>query len=327
MTLEVTIYQMVEIVSFFGQRPRIGGPSGDCGPMGEGSDSCRALSLARGVCGGVWRSWRSPRPPPGFRRRLVSSSASIRSRAYVAIQRSMTALSNTVPFALLDVLLITVIGAWLALAVRDLTRKSRTGLLRAAATTVGRTVVWAAALYLVFLVVWGLNYRRTPLREKLRFDAAAVTADAARSLALTSADQLNALHGAAHAAGWPEAGAIDSALAESLAQADREIGGRGLVRVGRPKSTLLDWYFRRAAVAGMTDPFFLETLVSDLAPAVRTPVRRRARVEPPRGSGRRGRRELSGLAHVCAGVAARSVQRLAVSLQRGGGRAPGTGAR
>ncbi|HEV3140522.1 MAG TPA: DUF3810 family protein, partial [Vicinamibacterales bacterium] len=36
---------------------------------------------------------------------------------------------------------------------------------------------------------------------------------------------------------------------------------------GRPKRTLLDWYFRRAGVAGMTDPFFLETLVStDLLP-------------------------------------------------------------
>ena len=30
----------------------------------------------------------------------------------------------------------------------------------------------------------------------------------------------------------------------------------------KPKSTLLDWYFRRAAVDGMTDPYFLETLVS-----------------------------------------------------------------
>ena len=55
-------------------------------------------------------------------------------------------------------------------------------------------------LYLVFLLVWGLNYRRTPLREKLPFDARAVTADAARSLALTSVEQLNALHDAAHAA-------------------------------------------------------------------------------------------------------------------------------
>ena len=30
----------------------------------------------------------------------------------------------------------------------------------------------------------------------------------------------------------------------------------------QPKHTLLDWYFRRAGVDGMTDPFFLETLVA-----------------------------------------------------------------
>ena len=31
--------------------------------------------------------------------------------------------------------------------------------------------------------------------------------------------------------------------------------------MSRPKATLLDFYFRRAGVAGMTDPYFLETLV------------------------------------------------------------------
>jgi hypothetical protein len=194
--------------------------------------------------------------PPGLVERLYSL------RAYGVLQRPMTALSNLVPFALFDVLLIVVIGGWAALAVRDLARRRRTGTARAAARTAGRTVVWAAGFYLIFLLVWGLNYRRIPLREKLPFDARAVTSDAARSLALTSVDQLNALHDAAHAAGWPAAGAIDSGLAESLARADREIGGHGLVTVGRPKSTLLDWYFRRAAVDGMTNPYFLETMVS-----------------------------------------------------------------
>jgi hypothetical protein len=194
--------------------------------------------------------------PPGLVERLYSL------RAYAALQRPMTALSNRVPFALLDALLVVVIGAWLALAVRDLVRKPRAGMLGAAARIAVRTVVWASGLYVIFLLVWGLNYRRTPLLDKLPFDARAVTSDAARALALTAVDQLNGLHDAAHTAGWPAAGAIDSALAESLARADREIGGNGLVTVGRPKSTLLDWYFRRAAVDGMTDPFFLETLVS-----------------------------------------------------------------
>ena len=38
-----------------------------------------------------------------------------------------------------------------------------------------RFVVFAAATYLVFLAVWGLNYRRMPLEEKLEFDEALIT--------------------------------------------------------------------------------------------------------------------------------------------------------
>ena len=194
--------------------------------------------------------------PPGLVERFYSL------RAYAMWQRPMTALSNRAPFALFDVLVILVIGAWLALAVRDLSGKRRSTVLRAAARIAVRTVVWAAGLYVIFLLAWGLNYRRTPLLEKLAFDAGAVTPDAARALALATVEQLNVLHDGAHTAGWPAAGAIDSALAASLARADREVGGRGIVTAGRPRSTMLDWYFRRAAVDGMTDPYFLETLVS-----------------------------------------------------------------
>jgi len=194
--------------------------------------------------------------PPGLVERFYSL------RAYAALQRPITAFSNRVPFALFDVLLVLVIGAWLGLALRDLFGKRRIGMLRASARLALRTIVWAAGLYVIFLLAWGLNYRRTPLIEKLPFDPRAVTPDAAQSLALTTVDQLNTLHDAAHLAGWPARGAIDAALAASLARADREVGGRGIVTVGRPKSTWLDWYFRRAAVDGMTDPYFLETLVA-----------------------------------------------------------------
>jgi hypothetical protein len=51
-------------------------------------------------------------------------------------------------------------------------------------------------------------------------------------------------------------------LAAALAQVNQDIGGAGMVRVGRPKTTVLDWYFRRTATDGMTDPYFLETLAS-----------------------------------------------------------------
>src|SRR5207342_3050756 len=59
----------------------------------------------------------------------------------------------------------------------------------------------------------------------------------------------------------------DASLADAFADAARDAGVATPAVPGRPRRTLLDWYFRSAAVAGMTDPYFLETLIaSDLLP-------------------------------------------------------------
>jgi hypothetical protein len=185
---------------------------------------------------------------------------------YPGLQRTLTSFSNRVPIALIDVLLLAAV-AWLvfiAAGVRRLFLPGRNWSLRQLA---GRIVLPAAALYLAFLFLWGFNYRRLPLDGKLAFDSRAVTLETARSLASTGVLRVNALHGAAHAAGWPEAGVIDRSLASAFAAVELDAGGSGTTVPGRPKYTLLDWYFRPAAVAGMTDPFFLETLTaSDLLP-------------------------------------------------------------
>ena len=49
-----------------------------------------------------------------------------------------------------------------------------------------RTAVWVAALYVLFLLTWGLNYRRERLSDKLQLDSTAISPDAARSVAVTS---------------------------------------------------------------------------------------------------------------------------------------------
>jgi hypothetical protein len=180
---------------------------------------------------------------------------------FPVIQPILTSLSNRTGFALFDVLLIAVIGAWVLLGIRDVSRRKQ-GWLRTAGRVLWRTALWGSALYLAFLFAWGLNYRRVPLIERLPYDSTVVTPEAARALTLASIDELNRLYESAHAAGWVSAGTIDTTLVDALTRADREIGGTGVVVAARPKSTLLDWYFQRAAVDGMTDPYFLETLVS-----------------------------------------------------------------
>ena len=186
-------------------------------------------------------------------------------RLYLALQPLLTSLSNLAPFALFDGLLIVIALSWVVLAVRDLRKVN--GRLRAAVVILWRTIVSVAALYLVFLCTWGLNYRRVPLADALGLDAARVTAPAVKDAAIVAAGRLNDLYGHAHGASAPVAPAIDQPLAAALEQALGDTGRPQTLVPGRPKETIIDWYFRRAAVDGMTNPFFLEILVSsDLLP-------------------------------------------------------------
>jgi hypothetical protein len=182
-------------------------------------------------------------------------------RAYPWWQRQVTPLSNAVPFALFDLLVIAIAATWLVLAIVQVRRRRTRALVPIAA----RTVVWAAVAYLVFLAAWGLNYRRTRLVDRLAFDATRVSVDAARVLARAVVAGANREYAAAHAVGAPPLGRVDAGLAAAFESAARDLGGPDRVAPGRPKTTWFDWYFRRAGVDGMTDPFFLETLVpSDL---------------------------------------------------------------
>lgn len=173
---------------------------------------------------------------------------------YRHVQHLLTRVSNLAPFALFDVLIVATVAAWVALAFRDVRRRKWSAI-------AGRTLAWAAALYLAFLLLWGLNYRRVPLISKLQFDPQAVSSESALALANTAIDRLNALHDAAHAQGWAPLGEIEPTLAESFARVQEELGNGDPAIPARPKRTLLNPFFRRSGVDGMTDPYFLETLI------------------------------------------------------------------
>jgi Protein of unknown function (DUF3810) len=187
-------------------------------------------------------------------------------RIYAALQPAVTSLSNRVPFVLLDLLVIAVVVAWIVAASSDFARARTRGWLVIAGRVALRTVVWAACAYLAFVALWGLNYRRIRLEQTLAFDAGKVDAGNTLALSRTAVERVNALYEAAHAAGWETTLGVDPVLAAAVADAARSVGAQQPA-MGRPKRTLADWYFRRAGVSGMTDPFFLETIVaSDVLP-------------------------------------------------------------
>src|SRR5262249_28193243 len=141
---------------------------------------------------------------------------------YPPLQRVVTSVSNAFPFALLDVLVVALPVAWLTAAVRAIRRSlhrphtlARWMLLRLAG---------AAAMSLLFLAMWGLNYRREPLERKLPFDARAVTIASARDAAQSAVSRLNALSAEAHAGIHDLGSAVDPQLAQAFARAMRELG-------------------------------------------------------------------------------------------------------
>ena len=182
--------------------------------------------------------------------------------AYPLLQRPFTSFSNLVPVALVDVAIVAIVAVWVARLAIDVRRAPFPRWRFVAGRLAARTVLVGAVVYLAFLVFWGLNYRRVPLERRIVFEPGAVTAGAAESAALAAVSRVNRLHDQAHAMGWPEHDVIDASLAHAFSDAVRELGGSATVVPGRPKHTLLNLYFRPAGVDGMTDPFFLETLVA-----------------------------------------------------------------
>jgi hypothetical protein len=173
---------------------------------------------------------------------------------YPIVQRLVTTVSNRVPFAVLDV----AAGSLVLLGAALLVLRIRRAGLRSTARPAGLvTTAIAALIYLWFLGMWGLNYRRVPLEQKLEYDRSRLTRTAALAFANMAAAQVNA----GYAAGRTSTRDLTS-LEASFADAQRALGAERVAVTGIPKRSLLNLYFRRAAIDGMTDPFFLEIIVN-----------------------------------------------------------------
>jgi hypothetical protein len=182
------------------------------------------------------------------------------------LQRRITAVSNLTPYALIDVLIIAGV-AWFVWQIARGVGSARTiGWGHSTLFWLVRVFAAASVVYLVFLLMWGMNYRRLPLTEKVPFDPAAVSSEAAGALAIRAADEVNALYPVVQAAA-PGSASIDESLAAAFASAQAAVGVALPARPARPKWSILDVYFKAAGVEGMTDPILLETLIaSDLLP-------------------------------------------------------------
>jgi hypothetical protein len=201
----------------------------------------------------------------------VTIERSYSNSIYPKLQVVLTPISNLVPFALFDVLTVAAVVVLILSVVLAVSRARQQRRAQPLAAWLLSTATAAALVYLVFLVVWGLNYRRVPMEQRLVLDRAAPAAEQVVRLGLEAIRRINALYAEAHRSGWEPDPRYDRALVDAFAVVQQKLGGRAGVVPGRLKSSIYGPYFRWTTVDGMVDPFALEVLANpDLLPFERT---------------------------------------------------------
>jgi len=181
---------------------------------------------------------------------------------YPRIQPRLTALSNIVSVSLFDVTIVCFAAAIILVWIAGFRGAARGARLRTAGSLLLTTLAGGALLYIWFLACWGLNYRREPIRSQLDFADDRISQAALDALAVRDVNSLNGLYADAHRSQFPEFPRLREQLSAPFDRVQRDLAMRWRVTPARPKRSLLDLYFRRVAVDGMTDPFFLETLTN-----------------------------------------------------------------
>jgi hypothetical protein len=195
-----------------------------------------------------------------------SVESAFASGVYPAWQQLATSATNLVPFAVLDVLLILSVGALVAAAMHGW-RRAGGGRTRRALASVVAALGVAAAVYLWFLLSWGLNYQRVPVATRQGIDRGRATPARLATFADDTVAELNRLHPLAHRHAWPDASALAARLTPAFRTALPSVGSSASVVPGRPKWSLLQPYLRWAGIDGVTNPFVPEVVVNhDLLP-------------------------------------------------------------
>ncbi len=181
-------------------------------------------------------------------------------RVYPHLQRLVTRASNTVPVACLDLLVVMVGAGMLVGGVRAWRRTRGWG-----ARTRDMVLLLAqcaAATYIVFLLVWGFNYRRAPADERMQVSRDRVTSERLERLGTLAVARVNALYDPARQDVRLAGESLLAILAPAFARAEGVLGSTWHITPGRPKASLIAFTFPLSGVDGMIDPFALEVILN-----------------------------------------------------------------
>jgi hypothetical protein len=180
---------------------------------------------------------------------------------YPRLQPVITSASNLVPFAWLDAFIAVALvaaGVWIGRAWHD---SSRRPLGRAVGIVMGGLEA-AAVLYLVFLLVWGFNYRRVPPGERFGVDEQRLSVEHLRALVAQAVGAVNATYDADARDERLALPVLARTLRPPFHAAQARLGSGWETVAGRPKASLVARSFRLSSVDGMLNPFGLEVLLN-----------------------------------------------------------------
>lgn len=186
---------------------------------------------------------------------------------YPWLQKIMTAFTNVLPFALLDVILVGLAIAVLRRAYRLFFVARQRGIIDALWEAARRVIRMAAIFVILFLWAWGFNYRRLPLEAALATGVpSAPTVDGLKAAFGDSAALAARLRPLVQPEGRFHSIALE--LRDPMNAALRSLSREPLMTFSEPKySLVLSPFFTSAGVTGMLNPLGLETIVQpDLLP-------------------------------------------------------------
>ena len=190
---------------------------------------------------------------------------------YPAVQRIVTTLSNAIPFAVLDLLLVALVVLLVRWAMRSVRVTRAQGAVTAVWDLFRRVVRAASIVAILFLLMWGLNYRRTSLEVSLNLAGPPLSADDLQSAILEANALAARVRPSLVMSDVPGYADVARRLPGPLNAALRQLNRPPLEVPGRPKySLVLTPYFTAAGIDGMIDPLALESVVHpDLLPVER----------------------------------------------------------
>ena len=177
---------------------------------------------------------------------------------FASLNRALVPLSDSVPVSIGDVEAIVAIAIVIIAWIAKLSSTERYARRRETGKLVLHTLGWIALGVIVFEALWGMNYRRPTVIDRIVFDGRRVNAQSVSEFSAQIVGILNRDVGAAHA----EKEIDRVKLAAAFEPVVNRLGDDWDVALSLPKFTILQPYYDAAGIGGQYAPFSFETYLN-----------------------------------------------------------------